>query len=65
MKLNFLNFMLIALGIIGIILITLSIVTIFVWRNNENIFLSISLLGIATGILYLGFIVIIIKFFKK
>lgn len=65
MRLNFLNFMLVFLGIIGISLILLSIFTTFILRDNRMIFLIIGLLGFATGILYLCFIIIIVKFFKK
>lgn len=65
MKFNFVNFMLVLLGVIGIALIALSIFTTFVWKDSEKIFMSISLLGTATGILYIGFIVLVIKFFKK
>ncbi|MEM5806963.1 MAG: hypothetical protein QW474_01085 [Candidatus Aenigmatarchaeota archaeon] len=62
---KFINFMLILLGVIGISLIIISLVTLFSFKTPESVNISISYLSISTGILYLLFIFVIYKLSDK
>jgi hypothetical protein len=61
---KFISFMLISLGIIGLLLIALSIITIF-YSGAGDVGKSISYLSISTGLLYLLFILTIYKMSDK
>ena len=67
MKLNFLNIMLTILGIVGFLILILSVwfVTYIGVENTSDIVFKFNLLAFLTGISYIIFIVVIMKLKKK
>lgn len=65
MKINFINLMLIFLGIIGLLLVVISVFTTIFGGATETLVLRINLLSFSIGLLYLGFIVVVWKLIKK
>ncbi|MBU5689705.1 MAG: hypothetical protein QXM68_00705 [Candidatus Aenigmatarchaeota archaeon] len=62
---NFLKFMLLMLGVIGLLLIAISLWMIFINQNPEAVTNAIAYLSISIGILYLIFIVLMTIILKK
>jgi len=62
---KFINFMFVLLGIVGLSLIIISILTLLFFKDLQSISASISYLSFSTGILYLLFIFTIYKISKK
>jgi len=62
---KFINFMLILLGVIGLSLIFISLITLVIFKDSESVSKSISYLSISTGLLYLLFIFTVYRLSNK